>query len=382
VPADPSAIARIQTPPGRGGIAVIALTGDNRQAVLDRVFRPISSHAPPPGQLLSPDAIQLGNVVDATGQPIDEAIVAHGQSGAIEINIHGGPVVARAVMRRLVEAGASPAAAKPHADESFQLSHPKWNNPAIGKEMLTALPAAASPLTLAVITNQWSAGLSQLTRNDSPAAAQLRQAAGRFKLTAKLLNPPEVVLVGPPNVGKSALANELVGRAVSIVHDRPGTTRDWVRALALFSGVPVWITDTAGLFDPPAELDIHEIDAQSVARARQRAEQADLVLLLSAGQPTATPDWLHAKHLLRVAAKCDACPAAPDAGLAVSSSTGQGLPELRAAVLSALELTDIDPAAPAAFTQRQADLLIAAADAMDRGMNDLAEQKLRALLMG
>ncbi len=396
------AIARLQTPPGRGGIAVIALTGADCEAVLGRVFRPMKSHAAPPSESTPHDAIQLGKVIDADGEAIDEAVVARSWSGAIEINIHGGPVVARAVMRRLAEAGATVAEAQPAATESFQLAHPRWNNPAIGEEMLAALPAAESQLVLAVITQQWSVGLSQLARSDAPSADALRAAAGRLERTARLLDPPEVVLVGPPNVGKSALANELVGRAVSIVHDTAGTTRDWVRAMALFDGVPVWLTDTAGLFDPPAEADTHDIDAQSVARARNRAERADLVLLLSAGEPTPAPDWLHAKRLLRVAAKCDlinrdrphfwTSPSArtgqecPQNGVcpyfSVSSTTGEGLDELRAAVLSALDLADIDPAVPAAFTERQADLLNLAADATDADKLDFAERQLEVLLRG
>jgi len=365
---------------------------------------------------------------------LDEAVVARSASGAIEINIHGGPVVARAVMRRLAEVGATVTEAVPAATESFQLAHPKWNNPAIGAEMLAALPGAASEFVLAVITQQWSAGLSQLARSEAPSAEALRAAAGRLGLTARLLDPCEVVLVGPPNVGKSALANELVGRAVSIVHDTAGTTRDWVRAMALFNGVPVWLTDTAGLFEknkknrdrphfptsPAKRMPqganenrvcpyFSGIDAESVARARHRAERADLVLLLSAGEPTPTPDWLHAKRLLRVAAKCDLyqkrrrAPVPPPkdplrslAGqepgepvgssgacrLAVSSTTGEGLDELRSAILSALALADINPATPAVFTQRQADLLTVAADALDAGDKGPARKALRKLLTG
>ncbi len=372
-----NAIARLQTPPGRGGIAVIALTGDERESVLAEVFRPMKSHA----DALA-DAVQLGRVVSKNGDVLDEAVVARSAPGAIEINIHGGPVVARAVMRRLAEAGASVAEATPAATESFTTAHPRWNNPAIGEEMLTALPATAGKLALAAVTQQWSAGLSELASSDTPTAADLRAAADRLELMAKLLAPPEVVLVGPPNVGKSTLANELTGRAVSIVHHTPGTTRDWVRSPAQLNGVAIWLTDTAGLFDPPTELDTHGIDAQSVARARRQAEQADLVLLLSAGEATPTPDWLHAKRLLRIAAKCGTFPPSPDADLAVSSVTGEGLDELRTAVLVAIGLDNIDPTAPAAFTQRQADLLNLAADATDADKPDFAERQLDLLLRG
>ena len=92
--------------------------------------------------------------------------------------------------------------------------------------------------------------------------AMLRRAAGRLALIRRLLEPAEVVLAGPPNVGKSTLANALIGRQVSLVHDQAGTTRDWVRHLAVLCGVPVHVTDTAGLWDAPAG-----VDAQAVGRA-------------------------------------------------------------------------------------------------------------------
>ncbi|MHC4986687.1 MAG: GTPase, partial [Planctomycetota bacterium] len=234
---------------------------------------------------------------------------------------------------------------------------------------------------VAAISQQWSAGLSELACDPNATADAFRSAAGRFDVMRKLLSPPEVVLVGPPNVGKSTLANALVGRATSIVHETPGTTRDWVREQALLEGVPIWLTDTAGLFEFPD--DPHGIDTEAVRRARSRAEQADLVLLLSAGdEPTDTPDWLHAKNILRVAAKCDLATPTGEFDVAVSAETGEGLDKLSRAILVALDLADINPAAPAAFTQLQADLLVAAAGALDAGDTSEARQQLQALLHG
>jgi tRNA modification GTPase len=117
--------------------------------------------------------------------------------------------------------------------------------------MLEALPQAASELVVAAVSQQWSAGVSQLASDPDVSAELLRSAARRLPMMQKLLSPPEVVLVGPPNVGKSTLANAIVGREVSIVHTIAGTTRDWVREQALLGGVPIWLTDTAGLFDFP-----------------------------------------------------------------------------------------------------------------------------------
>ena len=353
---------------------MIALMGEGGERMLGELFRPFHTHADAPA-----GAIQLGRLVDGNGEVLDEAVVARTAGGTIEINIHGGPVVARAVLRRLGDLGAAIEPARAAAAESFGAAHPEWNNPAIGAEMLEVLPDAASEWVVAAISQPWSAGLSELVNDPDATADSLRAAAGRFEVMRKLLSPPEVVLVGPPNVGKSTLANALVGRAASIVHETPGTTRDWVREQALLSGVPVWLTDTAGLFEFPD--DPHGVDTEAVRRARGRAEQADLVLLLSAGnEPTETPDWLHAKKLLRIGAKCDQTRPLGEFDVYVSAETGEGMDELTHAVLTALDLAEIDPTAPAAFTQRQADRLSAAADALDTNETSLAKEHLGDLL--
>ena len=370
------AIARLQTPPGRGGIAVVALTGADREQILSQAFRPMASHAD-----AQADAIQLGKLIDGDGEVLDEVIVARSKPGAIEINIHGGPAVARAVLTRLAELGAELAPAQSAAEESFTAQHPDWSNPAIGREMLEVLPAAASELVATAISQQWSAGLSKLARDSAVTSEQLRRAAGRFEIMRKLLSPPDVVLVGPPNVGKSTLANVLIGREVSIVHHTPGTTRDWVREQAILDGVPIWLTDTAGLFEFPD--DPYGVEAESVRRARTRAEAADLVLLISAGDsPAETPEWLHARNILRVAAKSDLAKPEGHFDIALSAETGDGVDDLRAAVLTALGLNDLDPTAPAAFTPRQADRLIVAANALDQGNDVVLTSALNDLLQG
>jgi tRNA U34 5-carboxymethylaminomethyl modifying GTPase MnmE/TrmE len=178
---------------------------------------------------------------------------------------------------------------------------------------------------------------------------------------------------------------------VSIVHERAGTTRDWVRCRICLGEAAAELTDTAGLYEdgaPPTASNggesagalAAEIDRLAAERARQRACEADLVVLLAPGSPR-RPQWLDADApVLAVAGRCDECPPdAPDL-LAVSGRTGEGVEALRAAMTEKLGLADIDPAAPRAFTVRQAEGLFRAADALLRGKPTAADAELRSLL--
>jgi tRNA modification GTPase len=372
-----SARCVLQTPPGKGGIAVILLSGPEAGRILSAVFRPLRTHADD-----AQDVLRLGRLV-RDGEVLDEAVVCR-RGDAYEINIHGGPAVAKAAMELLARHGARVLPASPSAPESFPLAHPRWNNPAVGRELLDALALARTELVAAVLSRQWSAGLSEMARGMvegalALSAEQLRRAACGLAVARRLLHPPEVVLAGPPNVGKSTLANALVGRQVSIVHGEPGTTRDWVRELAAPDGVPVWLTDTAGVWEARPRA---SVDAEAVRRARGVVQKADLVILLDDAGAFEDLGWRLPGAVLRVATKRDLGAPAGQADVCVSAHTGEGLDELRAAVLRALGLGDLDASRTTVFTERQASLLLAAADATDRGRAGDAAKALVELLEG
>jgi len=138
----------------------------------------------------------------------------------------------------------------------------------------------------------------------------------------------DVVIVGAPNAGKSSLLNVLAQREAAIVSDEPGTTRDLVELALDLNGVKVRLTDTAGIREGAGK-----VETIGIERARQRAEMADLVLLLtdvSSGNPLAPA--VDSRNVLRIGTKSDLVAATPTADerfqLSVSSLTGRGIPEL------------------------------------------------------
>ncbi len=361
--------AQLVTSPARGGIAVIVLSGPEAAGVLGRVFvakfsRRLCDQCGTGETPVLPGVLSLGRIVDGE-QTIDEAIVALAGE-RIEINIHGGPQAARAVLALLARQGA---AIRPEAggDAALAFAHPAHDNPAIAAEAAEALLAAATPLAATAVAAQWSGGLSALAANEDPSAQALRQAAAALPQMLRLLDGAEVVVAGAPNVGKSTLANALAGRQVAIVSDIPGTTRDWVRSLVDIDGLPVHLTDTAGLWDSPG----HHVDRQAVERALERIERADLVVLVHLPQEPPVPgqEALLSRlaglpHVLSLQGKCDRYPPQPGV-LGVSGVTLAGLAQLRAEIRRRLGMADFAPALAMAFTQRQQQLLLEAAGALE-----------------
>ena len=152
-------------------------------------------------------------------------------------------------------------------------------------------------------------------------AAMLRESAG-VRVAERLRDGFEVAIVGAPNVGKSTLLNRLAGRDVAITSEIAGTTRDVIEVRLDLEGLPVTLLDTAGLRDT-----IDPVEIIGVARARERAAQADLRIYMMLQGDTAPQD-IDDEDII-VWAKADL---AGSGGLAVSGKTGQGVDELITAI--------------------------------------------------
>jgi tRNA modification GTPase len=127
-----------------------------------------------------------------------------------------------------------------------------------------------------------------------------------------------VVVAGPPNAGKSSLINAIAGQERAIVTDIPGTTRDHIEVPLALGGVPILLTDTAGLRETE-----DEVEAIGVGRTRGLVEAADVLVWL--GAPDDAPPH---PRLIRVHPKADLGAEAADGSIAVSAKTGEGLVDL------------------------------------------------------
>jgi tRNA modification GTPase len=161
---------------------------------------------------------------------------------------------------------------------------------------------------------------------------EMRTALGAAPAAERLREGLEFVILGAPNAGKSTLLNALAGEEIAIVSDIPGTTRDAVGVRVDLGGVPVHITDTAGLRETQ-----DAIEAEGVRRALARAGRADF-LLLAAPPGEAFPNAPPGVPSLLLRTKADL---ASMEGFAVSARTGAGMEALHARLVQAAhDLTD------------------------------------------
>lgn len=283
---------------GQAALAIVQLDGDIDAALVALGIAPVA-----------PGDVRLRSIVG-----VDTLVVARFTPGTALLFPHAGPAVVRRLHAALVAANCTPATEEPPC-KRFPDGQTE-----LDARLSDALARAASPLAIDVL-------LAQPLRHLWAARDQSRLlSASESALLGRLIDPPLVVALGPPNIGKSSLLNALAGRGVSIVADEPGTTRDHVGVQLDLGGLVVRYVDTPGVHPVPGTAE-GQVLAEAQAAAAMVAAGADLILLcsdLTAGEVAGPPGV----EVVRVGLRSDLGPGPGPVDVRVSAYTGAGLVEL------------------------------------------------------
>jgi len=415
-------IVAISTPPGRGGIGIVRLSG--AQAI-DIARRLLELHSPlEHGRarltwILDPDAAASSAPVHSTR--IDQAVVtyfaaphSYTAEEVVEIAAHGSPVVLELLLRGSIACGARLAEPGEFTQRAFLAGHIDLTqaeavHDLIAAHTLTQARQAASQMggalshrvapikqNLLALIALLEAGIdfaeddvdvapqAEIARRIDDLVPALTALEASFVRGRIVHDGLSLAIVGRPNVGKSSLFNRLVERDRAIVAPNPGTTRDTITERISLGGIPIEVVDTAGLRDT-----LEEVEQLGIERSHEALADAALVLIiLDATHPLHSDERrllesLEHRPVLVVMNKSDLTPSGTASHenlpaalpvLRTSALTGDGLPALRNAIVSlATGGAAIEPGVLTSLRHQEAILgtlegLSRAADANRRGI--------------
>ncbi len=296
-------IAAVATPPGRGGVGVVKISGPGSREIAANLCR-----CEP-----APRRCRYAAFYDAQGQVLDRGLLlffqgpnSHTGEDVVELHGHGGPVVMDLLLRRVLALGARCARPGEFSERAFLNDKLDLLQAEAVADLISSASEQAARSAARSMEGAFSAQVHELVAGvielrvyveamldfpeeeiDSLAEAELQQrlAACRRALAAiiaraktgrTLAEGVKLAIVGKPNVGKSSLLNQLAQTERAIVAAQPGTTRDTVEQQVLIDGIPIHVVDTAGLRaagDP--------VEREGIRRARAAAEAADVALLVA-----------------------------------------------------------------------------------------------------
>ena len=295
-------IAAIATPPGRGGIAIVRVSGSLVVEIAQRML----------GRVPAPRMATFARFEDRFGAVIDDGLVLRFEAprsftgeDVLELQGHGGVVVSRMVLERVCELGARAAGAGEFTLRAFLNDRIDLAQAEAIADLIDSASASAARCARRSLSGEFS----QIVERHRDALVELRSfieaaidfpdedldilespevatrlAALRDAVAstladshrgAVLRNGVKLVIAGAPNVGKSSLLNRLARTDTAIVTDMPGTTRDLVRERVVIAGIPFDVHDTAGFRE--ASDPVERIGVERAARA---IDDADLVLVV------------------------------------------------------------------------------------------------------
>jgi tRNA modification GTPase len=297
---DPDTIVAIATPPGRGGIGVIRISGTRVTSIAQQII----------GDLPEPRHASVRIFRDAAGEMLDGGLALYFPAPAsftgedvLELHGHGGPVVLDLLLARIIELGARLAQPGEFSRRAFLNDKLDLTQAEAIADLIDSSSAQAARAALRSLQGEFSVVVQSLTQAvietrmyveaaidfpeeevDFLGDTELRkridntlelctQITGTARQGALLREGMTVVIAGQPNAGKSSLLNRLAGYEAAIVTNIPGTTRDVLRERIHIDGMPLHIADTAGLRD-----DADAVEAEGIRRARAEMTRADRIL--------------------------------------------------------------------------------------------------------
>lgn len=398
-------IAAVSTPPGRGGVAVVRVSGPDSFAIASKVSgRPV-------------DASMAGTFfhsrLSCDGRMVDDGLVlvfaspkSYTGEDAVEFHTHGGSMAPRRVLEAVLACGARIARRGEFTERAFlngkldltaaeaviDLIDAKTDraaDEALGRirgggrrefeELYKSMVEVSSDLEFALDISEDELPDHYFTGVGARAMRIVRDIAALMSTVreGKILREGAlVVLAGEPNAGKSSLMNALLRENRAIVSDVAGTTRDSIEEWLDIDGWPVRLTDTAGLRNTS-----DTIEAEGVKRSRALAEEAEVVVLLS---ETGDFPEVDNERVLYVRSKSDLLDSAVrgeigdgsrKSPLFVSSRTGYGLSGLRSVLVSRLEefAHKQDDALESDISERQWEVLVNAVEDISAAVSHVGD---------
>jgi tRNA modification GTPase len=303
---DQDTIVAISTPPGRGGIGVVRLSGPAARSIAGGCLRC--------GAALTPSRARFTQILDETGAVLDEAVVTYFQAphsytteDVVEIAAHGAPVILEYLVRGALSRGARLAQPGEFTQRAFlagrlDLTQAEAVNDLISAQTLHQAKTAAAQLggaiaqavrplkeSLLTLIAGLEAGVDfaeddldllpdrEIVERLAGLEAELAALAKSYAYGRMVREGLTLAIVGAPNAGKSSLFNRLLERERAIVTALPGTTRDTLTEQLALDGIPINLVDTAGLREVALTPET-EAERAGIERSRRTLADADLVL--------------------------------------------------------------------------------------------------------
>jgi tRNA modification GTPase len=359
-------IVAVSTPPGRGGIGVVRLSGEEARAIAGKILRLAE------GSVWRTWTASLAELIDDAGCSIDRVVVtyfaaprSYTAEDVVEISCHGAPVVLRHALERACAAGARLAEPGEFTLRAFvngRIDLPRaeavrdlieattlYQARVAARQVEGSVSRRMKPLKeqMLELIALLEAGIdfaeddisvaraSEILRRLGPIRAGVAELAASFAYGKLVHEGFTLAIVGRPNVGKSSLFNRLLEQNRAIVTEIPGTTRDSVSETASLEGIPVKFVDTAGIREA---TDV--VENLGIERSYQAMVDADVTVVVVDISAPLTPGDAEligrareqGKHLV-AGNKRDLGVTAEIDGVQVSALTGEGIGELRRAII-------------------------------------------------